>query len=291
MSLTYTIKESFSGFSRAKLSMVASIVTISVALLLLGVFAMVSIDTSRALSSLRDKFELEAFVREPTSRQDLAAIQKKIQAIEGTDRVTFVSKDEAAKIYKKETGEDINAVLQFNPLPPSYKVYLKDGYKTSEAGQRVYESLKKITGIEEVVYRKALVELIDKRAATANTLILILGSLIAFSAILLVYNTIRLAIYAKRRILRTMELVGATRLFVRMPFLLEGVIQGLIGGIISAGLLYVGIEYISRNLLIEFSEYIRMEPLFYAATVGAGICLGLIGAILAVVRFMRLPEA
>ncbi|MBI4534870.1 MAG: ABC transporter permease, partial [Ignavibacteriae bacterium] len=259
MSLTYTLKESISGFKRAKLSTFVSIVTISISLLLLGIFAVITINASRFIEALRNKVEMEAFLEEPITKREIAELQERISDIEGVDRVVFVSKEEAAKIFKEEFGEDISRVLEFNPLPPSFKVYLKDGYKTAAMAQVIYNKLAALKNVDEIIYRKALLELIDERTSAVNNLTLGLGLLISLSAIMLVSNTIRLAIYAKRRLLRTMELVGATRVFIRLPFLLEGVIQGFVGGILASVVLYLLFEFMSRLLSIEFSQFIHME--------------------------------
>jgi cell division transport system permease protein len=141
-----------------------------------------------------------------------------------------------------------------------------------------------------VKYRKELLEVIDTRAATLHNLTLGLGVFISLSAILLVSNTIRLAIYAKRQLIRTMELVGATRVFIRVPFLLEGMIQGILGGILSSALLYVLLEYSIRLVSIELAGSLHREPLFYAGVLATGLLLGLIGGIISVMRFIRISS-
>jgi cell division transport system permease protein len=290
MSLSYTVKESFSGFTRTKLSTAISIVTIGISLLLLGVFAVITINASRFIEMLRAKVELEAFLQEPISRDRIGQLSNSVLKIEGVDSLTYVSKEDAAEIFKKEFGEDIKSVLEFNPLPPSFKIYLKPEYRTLEAVERIYNQLMAIKGIDEIIYRRELLELIDRRTKTINNITLSLGILISISAILLVSNTIRLAIYAKRRIIRTMELVGATSMFIRLPFLIEGLLQGVLGGVIASGLLYFLLEYTTRYFAADFSVYLQMPQMFYAAVVGAGVALGLIGAVISIVRFMRVAE-
>jgi cell division transport system permease protein len=291
MSLAYTLNESISGFKRAKLSTFVSVVTVCISLLLLGVFAVLTINASRVIEALRNKVEMEAFLQEPVTPADVEEIAKRMLAIDGIESVLFVSKDEAALIFKEEFGEDIHSVLDFNPLPPSFKIALREDYKTSARAQHVYDQLINLKGVESIIYRKALLEMIDKRTSTVHDLTLGLGLLISLSSIFLVSNTIRLAIHAKRRLLRTMELVGATRAFIRLPFLLEGVIQGCVGGLVAAGLLYLLLEHGVRFLSSEFSEFTRMPWTFYGAVLATGMGLGLIGSIISVARFIRLTEA
>lgn len=291
MSLRYTLRESFSGFTRAKLSAFVSITTISISLLLLGVFTIITVNASRFVDILRTKVELEAFLQEPITSDQVVALQKQIAAIDGVEKVIYVSKDEAANIFKQEFGEDIKNVLDFNPLPPSFKISLKEGYRTSSAAQTVSEKLTSTKGIENVIYRKALLELIDQRTATVHNLTLGLGLLVSLSAILLVSNTIRLAIYAKKQLLRTMELVGATSVFIRLPFLLEGLMQGCLGGVFASGLLYLLLEYAAPLASPELSEFIRMDPGFYLLVLCAGVFLGMIGSLISVIRFIKLARA
>ena len=290
MSLSYTLRESVSGFKRAKLSTFVSILTIGISLFLLGIFAVITVNATRFVEGLRNKVEMEAFLQEPLSRDDIEGLRKEILSVEGVQKVTFVSKEEAAKIFKQEFGEDIGNVLTFNPLPPSFKISLREGYKTAESARAMYERLQKIKGVESIVYRKALLEILDERTTLIHNVTLGLGILISLSAVFLVSNTIRLAIYAKRRLLRTMELVGATALFIRLPFLLGGIIQGLFGGLLAAGVLYGLIEHAVRFLSVDFSEFIRMNPVFYLTIAAAGVFLGLVGSIISVVRFVHPAE-
>jgi cell division transport system permease protein len=289
MSLGYTVRESFSGFRRTKLSSAISIITVSISLLLLGIFAVVSINTTRFVEALRDRLEMEAFLREPITLEQRMALERTVQGVDGVESVDYISKDEAARIFKQEFGEDITQVLDFNPLPPSFKIRLKPSFRSGAAASALSERLGAIDGIESVRYRKGLLELIDARTKAVHNLSLVLGLLISLSAIFLVSNTIRLAIYAKRKLIRTMELVGATRAFIRSPFLLEGILQGLLGGLLASGILYILIEYTLRLLSPELSGYVQMDRSFYLATIGAGIGLGFAGSAISVSRFIRAP--
>ena len=290
MSLSYTLRESVSGFTRTKLSSTISIATICISLLLLSVFAVVTLHASRFIESLRNKIELEAFLQEPISADTVAELQKAIGAIEGVQKVTFVSKEEAAEIFKKDWGDDVTEVLNFNPLPPSFRISLRDAYRTGARVQAIATRVGGMAGVDTLMYRRTLLELIDQRTQSFHNAVLALGVLISLSAIFFVSNTIRLAIHARRRIVRTMALVGATRTFIRMPFILEGMLQGLIGGIIASGLLYVMLEEMFRIVSAEFSGFVKVDPLFYLLVVAAGIALGLLGSLISVGRFVRSAE-
>lgn len=287
MSLSYLLAESVSGFKRTKLSSVVSIMTICIALLLLGVFVVVTTNAARFVDVLRTKVELEAFLREPMSPVEVDSLRSAVRAIDGVASVTYVSKAEAAKIFKEEFGEDVLDVLAFNPLPPSLRINLAPGAITASGTRAVSDRVAAMAGVDTVIYRRALIELIDRRAEQFNSVTLGLGLLIGLSAILLVSNTIRLAIYAKRKLIRTMELVGATWSFIRLPFLLEGVIQGALGGAVAAATLYLALDRLLPALSQEIAGYVQVRPGFYLLILLAGLALGLVGSVISVVRFIR----
>jgi cell division transport system permease protein len=282
----YIFREGLAGFRRAKLAAVGSVLTITIALLLLGLFYIVSTNTSRIVDSIRAKVQMETFLEEPVSRQRIVEIKQQLLAIEGVADAQFISKEEAAKIFKQEFGEDINKVLEFNPLPPSFKIFLKEDYRTTERADEIHKRIKRIKGVDDVVYRKDLLEFIDKRAATLYAVGLVVGIFISISAIFLVSNTIRLTIYAKRKAIQTMKLVGASRWMVRAPFLIEGITQGIIGGLIATGLLYYMMSLAAKLLSDELAEFLQVDVLFYVFTLAVGLFLGLLGSSISVRRFI-----
>jgi cell division transport system permease protein len=286
MQIGYLIKEGLSGFRRAKLSMVAAIFTICISLLLLSFFSILLINANSVIEGLRNKVELEIFLADYLTQEETEALQARVAALEGVREVRYVSKEEAAEIFRQEFGEDIHRVLDFNPLPASLKVFLQDGYKNVAGAEKVYQAAKTLNGVEEVIYRKSLLEMLDQRAQTFLLLTLGLGVFIAVSAIFLVANTIRLAIYAKRKIIQTMKLIGATRMFIRIPFILEGLLQGLIGGVLAAAIVFVAFRYLGQFLSIQLSELVAVDQSTYGIIVAMGCVLGILGSVLSIRRFI-----
>jgi cell division transport system permease protein len=286
MQFRYVVKEGFSGFKRAKLSMFAAIFTICVSLLLLSFFAILLINANSIVTSLREKVEMEAFLKDQLSSDQVTEVKGLVEMLVGVREVHYVSKEEAAKIFKEEFGEDIYKVLNFNPLPASLKIFLKDGYKTAKNAEEISKQLKSIKGIDDVIYRKQLLEMLDQHAILFLWLTFGVGIFITLSSIILVANTIRLAIYAKRKIIQTMKLIGATRGFIRMPFLLEGFLQGMLGGVIAAGILFSIFTYLQRWLTISFADFIQVRLYYYGVIVGLGCVLGLLGSMISIRRFI-----
>ncbi|MBN1398130.1 MAG: ABC transporter permease [Bacteroidetes bacterium] len=286
MQFRYIIKEGFSGFKRAKLSMFAAIFTICVSLLLLSSFAILFINANSVVNSLREKVEMEAFLDEQLSADNVTEIKGMVEMLEGVREVHYVSKEEAAKIFQQEFGEDIYKVLNFNPLPASLKIFLGEGYRNARHAEKIVEQVKSIKGVNDVIYRKQLLEMLDERAMIFLWITLGIGVFITISSIILVANTIRLAIYAKRKIIQTMKLIGATRGFIRLPFLLEGFLQGLIGGLIAAAVIFVVFTYLEKWLTVSLSQFANVETYYYGIIIGTGCLLGLLGSMISVRRFI-----
>jgi cell division transport system permease protein len=286
MQLRYVLKEGFSGFTRAKLSMFAAIFTICVSLLLVSFFAILFLNANSVVNSLREKVEMEAFLNDQLSNDRITEVKGLVEMLDGVREVHYISKEEAAKIFQQEFGEDIFKILNFNPLPASLKIYLKEGYKTAKHAENIVLQVKSLKGVDDVIYRKQLLEMLDQRAKLFLWIMLGVGIFITVSSIILVANTIRLAIYAKRKIIQTMKLIGATRGFIRMPFLLEGFLQGFIGGLIAAGTIFVLFIYLEQWLTVQFSDLVRVQPYYYGIIVGIGCILGLLGSIISIRRFL-----
>jgi cell division transport system permease protein len=286
MQIGYIFREGFSGFTRAKLSTFAAITTICISLLLLGAFTILVLNANDVVESLREKVEMEAFLADHLSPIEVSIVRDSIASLEGVREVRYVSKEQAAAIFKEEFGEDIHKVLDFNPLPASIKIFLKDGFKTAKAAESIYQAVKQIKGVDDVIYRKTMLEMLDRRATTFLWLIFGIGVFITISSIFLVANTIRLAIYAKRKIVQTMKLIGATKSFIRGPFVLEGLVQGFIGGCAAAGILFLVFEYLARWISVELSDFVRIEPFYYGVVVGVGCLLGILGSVISIRRFL-----
>lgn len=286
MAFFYTIKEGFSGFKRARLSSIITIFTMTISLLLLGLFSIIYTNANQIIQSFRDKVEMEVFLSVEVDSAQTAQLQQTLLNTPGVASVAYISKDEAAKIFKKEFGEDIHSVLDFNPLPASFKVRLLPEYKNSDSAKIIHAALSNIAGVDDVMYRKTLLEILDRRVKIFIGASAALGVILLIATIFLVSNTIRLTIYAKRKMITTMKLVGATRRFIRMPFLIEGMLHGLLGGLLSAGFIW-SIIYITQHFIsTELSEFFTVELYFYGILIIIGILLGLLGSSWSVKRFI-----
>ena len=287
MSFYYALKESLSGFKRVKISGIITIFTITVSLLLLGVFLIVLENINGIVQNIRNRIEIEAFLKDNLTEKEKYNIKLTLLKIEGIKDINFISKEEASKIFKEEFGEEINRVLDFNPLPESFKISLWDTYKTSERINTIINKIKTIDGIDDVIYRKTLLELLDRRAKLFSEVSLVIIAIISIISIFLISNTIRLIIYSKRKIIETMRLVGATERFIKTPFIIEGIFHGLLSGIIASLIIYIIIRFGLPILGEDLLANIKINYYFYVVIILSGCLLSLIGSIFSTQTFIK----
>ncbi len=283
----FLLKEAFSGLGRARLSAFFSILMVALAFTLLGSFYLSSKQAEKFLEYVRGKVEIEVFLSDSLSSDEISDLKSRLIATRGVKAVQFVSKDEAAVSFKKDFGEDIKSVLEFNPLPASFRVSIRDENKNSKDVTALAGKIEKFSGVESVVYRKFLLTLIDRRVRLFYQIMSGFGGALVLLSFFLVYNSIRLAISHKRRSIEAMQLVGASRGFVRMPFLLGGIIQGFAGGLLAAGIIY-GLIRAAVYLIQDNSLFGSLPPPeFYTSIVAVASLLGLLSTMFATRRYIK----
>jgi len=290
MSFSFAVKETLSGFRRAKLSTFLSIVKIAIALTLLGAFTVITRNGIELVANIRNKIELEVFLNDRARPAEIEEIQKTIQGIEGVESVRYISKEEAAKIFKEEFGEDINRMLASNPLPASFKISLLKDYRTADKASRIEQEIQHLQMVDEVIYRKNLLEFIDRWVRMLSLLALGFGALIVLSAVFLVSNTLRLSLHSKQELIQTMRDLGATSAAIRMLILLEGTLVGLVGGLSAAATLYLLLEVALSQLASELIGLLSTNLYDYGALVLVGAVLGLLSSGFSIRRFVKEPK-
>lgn len=287
MSVSYTLKESFAGFRRNRSASLITVFTVSISLLLLGVFVIITMNFTTFVEQIRSRVDLEVFLETEMSESQQEGMTRILSNIPGVEEVTFVSKEDAAKIFKRDFGESFDDILDDNPLPQSYRLSIQEGYNNADSVQLIAARVEKLQLVESVHYRKQLLQLIDRRARAFGYAAGFIGLILALSAVILVANTIRLTIYAKRHIIRTMKLVGATSMLIRLPFLIEGAFHGIIGGIIASLLIDIVFTFFIQPLSEDLLVNIGVSFGFYIGLIIAGGVLGFIGSVISIGRFLK----
>ena len=286
MKLVYLFKESLRGFSSAKVSTVASIITITLSLILIAVYFAVSTISNNTIQSLRDKVELEAFLQEDISPTSVDSLEEVIKRIGGIKSLKFISKEEAARIFTEEYGSEMLDILESNPLPPSIRINTYDEYKTTERIDKIKGEIEVLNGVTDVYYQQENLKAIEKTSSGILFVNMVILIVITSSSVFLVSNTIRLVIYSKRKVIQTMKLLGATKNFIRLPYLFEGIIQGFLAGILAIILIILMVQYY-QTLSKSGIEPEIFNFLNFLYLLLIGITLGLIGSSISIRRHLR----
>lgn len=250
MSLSYIIKEGVAGFRRARLASLTSIFSLFIAVLLLGILARISYNAYEVAQSLKRSIDVEVFLLDLDERTT-NRLEEQLKQQSMVEEISYISKDSAAAIFEKEFGSDGTSLADLGFLPASFKLKISSE-ATIEQVQEMIGEIEDYRGVDEVEFNRQLLELIETRFRTAAIAGAGIGSLILFAALILVFNTIRLTIYAKRDLIKAMKLVGATNGFIRRPFVVEGVIQGLIAGLSSVVVVYLLFHYLLPMYISQF---------------------------------------
>jgi len=262
----------------------------SVALVLVGLFALVTFEAQNVSSWLRDRVgEVEVFVDEDASTRQAEALHTRLQTIPAVATTTFVSREEAQQIFAEEFGEGAEIYDDGPFLPASVRLQLKTSYIHTDSISQMASQIQSFDHVDDVVFDQALLARVQQNVRLVSLAGLVLGAIVILAAIFLVGNTIRLTIYARRLLIRTMKLVGATDAFVRRPFLVEGVLQGLIAGTVASGIVWGLYRLMLRELpdLAISYAFPHAEWALAGGIVVAGVLLGWLGSFFAVRRFIK----
>jgi cell division transport system permease protein len=269
--------------------------SLTLALFLIGFCGLLAIQSKRLVTFIRENYEMRAFLDKDLTQKKLDALYKSIAEkpyilkTGGEPQISLVTKDVAAKEFIAETKEDFSKFLGENPLRDSYRIKLNEEYFEEAKLQGVKEDLETIDGIFEVVYQENLVDSINRNITKIYIVMSAFAFVLLIIIIVLMNNTIRLALHSQRLLIRSMQLVGATNGFITRPFLGRGLMQGLIAGIIAVILLVITLQIAIHNLpeLAAFQEPEKIAMVM-AAILGLGVLIGFISTFQAVHRYLGL---
>jgi cell division transport system permease protein len=286
----YFFREALTSMSRNRLLSIATVSTMAISIFFLGVAVLLTVNADRFMNRLESDIEIVAFLDASGSKTQIAAINDQIQALAGVQAVVFVSKDQAlARIQDKFATDDydLGKTLGKNPLPDTYEVKAQKPQDVPAlAGQ-----IGTIPGVYKVSYGQGMVEKLFQVTKWVRIISVSLMGLLAMGSVFLIATTIRLAIYARRKEIYLMKLIGATDWFVRWPFFIEGAILGVAGALIAIGALGVGYNSLVSSLAttLFFVPLVQQQSLLlnmYLSLLGAGAVLGILGTYISLIRFL-----
>jgi cell division transport system permease protein len=289
--LPYSFREGIANFRRAKFAVFASTSAMTVALVLIGLFGLVSYEAQRVSSWLRDRVgEIEIFVEEAATDREAEALHARLETVPGVASTRFISQQEAQEIFTEEFGEGAEIYVDEPFLPASVRLQLSSDYIDTDSIDVMAERIRAFDHVDEVVFNQSLLARVQQNVQLVSVVGLALGGIVILASVFLVGNTIRLTIYARRLLIRTMKLVGATDAFVRRPFIVEGILQGLLAGTIAAGVVW-GIYHGMLDYLPQMEAgYVYTEWILVGSVILAGLLLGWLGSFFAVRRFIKSVE-
>jgi cell division transport system permease protein len=282
-------REALLSFRRAPLLSALSVTTIAFSLFTVGLFALVAVNLRQALRGLEERVEIVAFILRGTPSESIAVASQDIAAFPEVQDVNYVSEEEALQRARTELVEfrDAYRDLQVNPLPASIEVRLKDGYRDATSVERVAQRLKGFGFVDDVRYGREWVQKLDYLRNITGLVGLVIGLAFAAVAVVIIGVTIRLTILQRAREISIMRLVGATNWFIRGPFLLEGALKGLLGGLLSLVLCYAGYLLFRDKSGGTFAGLVFFRPEHMLLIVVFGVLLGLAGSLVSVGRHLR----
>lgn len=287
MNPSYYFTEFMRYLKTAKSAVISSTIVIALAVLLLGIYLTISINSVKLLKLIRDKVELDAYLVDNIQPSEAGKLITSIKSIGGIKNVNFISKEEAAKLFAEEFGQDILEVFDHNPLPPSLKINLYDEYKTIDRIEKIKAELVKNKEVTDIVYAQKNLEIIERNSQSLVFLNLSLLVIITFSSIFLIGNTIRLMIIAKKDTIEIMKLIGATKETIRTPFIMEGFFQGFTGSLIAVIILQIFLGYFYATYTNNDFNFSIIDTKFLILLVIFGTLLGTLGSAISIRRFLK----
>jgi cell division transport system permease protein len=282
MSLRIGIREGMRTITRNGSLFFLSLLVAAISLFLLALFSLVTVNLYQAINILDEKIEIIAFLDQ---RADVDVLKENIEKIKGVEQVIYVSSEQALTELRNELQdtEEILTVFEENPLPASFRIELESNFRNAQGLNEISGKIMLLQGIDETLYGG---ELVDQLKRVTRVIVLFdfgLLAIIIFSVIFVIFQTIKLTIFARSTEIEIMKLVGASDSFIAIPFTFEGIVQGMIGGFIA--FLLTAITY--RVSTFFFDNVYFPHWWFLLGTILGGMIFGVIGSSFAMRRFLK----
>jgi cell division transport system permease protein len=274
---------------RLQSSYITSVVSISLVLFMLGLLGLIILHAKKLSDHVKENIGFSIIINENVKEAGIIKLQKTLDATEYVKYTEYITKEQAAKEFAAELGEDFMGFLDANPLLPSIEVRFKAEYANNDSLSIIRENILANKEVKEIFYQESLVDLVNKNVRRIGIIILGFSLLLLIIAIALINNTIRLSVYSKRFIIRSMQLIGATHRFIRWPFILRGVMQGLAGSFVALVFL-TGIIYLSQRQLPDVVnlQEIDLYLILFGIVILLGVVISWLSNFFAVRKYIRL---
>ncbi len=274
---------------RLKSSYLTSVISISLVLFMLGLIGLLVLNTKKISDYVKENIGFSLIINENVNEAEILKLQKILDTKNYVKSTKYVTKEQAAEELKKELGEDFIGFLGYNPLLASIDVRLIADYTNQDSINVIVEDLKKHESINEMYYEQSLVHLINENVKKIGFFILAFSLLFFLISVTLINNTIRLSVYSKRFIINTMQLVGATRGYIRRPFLRKSTFHGIYAAIIAI-LFLIGVVYYAEKELYGLIglQNIKTLGILFGLVLSLGIILSWLSTFFAVNKYLNI---
>lgn len=274
---------------RIHTSYITTVISITLVLFMMGLLGLLILHAKNLSDYVKENIGFSIMIKENVKEGQILELQKKLDAQPYVKSTEYITKDKAAVELKKELGEDFIGFLGYNPLLPTIDLRLKADYATIESVTGIEKKLMLNPEVKEVFYQKSLVEMVNQNIERISLILLGFSMALLIISIALINNTIRLSVYSRRFILRSMQLVGATKGFIQKPFIIRGIINGIISSILAIGLLMMVVYF----ALQEVPELLQVENLLMyiiliVSILLSGILISWFSTYFAVRKFLRM---
>ena len=281
--------EASASAKKTKTIYISTVFGIAMVLLMIGLLGLILVHANNLSRYVKENIVLNIFMDDAAHETDVLQLQKQLDANPMVKQTQYVSKELAARNLQKDLGEDFVKFLGYNPLSQSLDIYLKADFANNAGIDKFKAQLLKNPLVKEVKYQQSLVDQMNANLYSISLIILVFAGIFVILSVALINNTIRLAIYSQRFIIKSMQLVGATKGFIRKPFLLYGIWHGLLGALISIVIL-IGTLYIANKQipdLVILQSPVEFGMVFLGIVI-LGIFISAFSTFLAVNKFLRL---
>lgn len=269
-------------------SYMSVIVSMTVVLFLIGFLGIFILNSKKVSDHFKEQIVLSIFIKDSAKNIQIKQLQKTLSLKESIRKVNYISKEEASRIYANEIGEDFLEFLGYNPLLNSIDVFLNAQFVKSGEINSLIQTLERYDYIDEIIYDEPLVELLEKNIEQISLWIMVLSGIFILVAVLLINSSIRLSIFSKRLVIKTMQLVGANKSFIRKPFIKNHIMMAIISSILSLSGLMLLILSIDKNIP-ELKLLSNQVELFLISTfvLVVGIVITFFSAFFATQRYLK----
>ena len=269
----------------------SSVISISLVLLLVGIASLLMVNAKGVSDYFKENMQVSVMMKQTVSDEEALKFKEALDGERYIKNTVFISKEQGQRELAQQLGEDFLDVFETSPIPVSIDVTLEAGYVSADSLEVVRAEISKSSLVDEVIYQKSLVDALNANLSRISLILGVFIALLLFISFVLINNTVRLSVFARRFTIHTMKLVGATRSFIRGPFLVQSAFQGLFASFIAI-IVLLGLMFVMRSEFEQLFEIFRMDLLLIVLgiVVASGLTICLISTFFVVNKLISLKK-